>query len=58
MTSLLLCVQVLVDKSTGKVLGLHFTGPNAGEVMQGYAVALRYCSLGFIISAKCERSEH
>jgi len=33
---------VIVDRSTGKVLGLHFTGPNAGEVMQGYAVALRY----------------
>jgi len=33
--------QVIVKSSTGQVLGLHFTGPNAGEVMQGYAVALR-----------------
>jgi len=34
-------LQVIVERSTGKVLGIHFTGPNAGEVMQGYAVALR-----------------
>ena len=24
-----------------RVLGLHMTGPNAGEMMQGFAVALR-----------------
>jgi len=23
------------------VLGLHYAGPNAGEVMQGYAVAMK-----------------
>ncbi|KAL7552220.1 hypothetical protein ACHAWF_015436 [Thalassiosira exigua] len=25
----------------GKVLGIHFVGPNAGEVMQGYGVAMK-----------------
>ena len=25
----------------GKIVGLHFTGPNAGEIMQGFAVAMR-----------------
>ena len=29
------------DKSKQRVVGLHYLGPNAGEVMQGYAVALR-----------------
>ena len=24
------------------VLGLHFLGPNAGEVIQGFAAAMRY----------------
>ena len=24
------------------ILGMHFLGPNAGEVMQGFAVAMRY----------------
>ena len=26
----------------GKVLGIHFLGPNAGEVIQGFAAALRF----------------
>ena len=25
--------KVIVEKSTDKVLGLHYLGPNAGEVM-------------------------
>jgi len=33
--------KVLVDKATDRVLGLHFCGPNAGEVIQGYAAALK-----------------
>lgn len=24
-----------------KIVGMHYTGPNAGEVMQGYAVAIK-----------------
>jgi len=33
--------KVLVDKTTDKVLGMHFLGPNAGEVMQGYGTAVK-----------------
>lgn len=33
--------KVLVDKATDRVLGLHFCGPNAGEVIQGYAAAMK-----------------
>lgn len=29
-----------------KVVGLHLTGPNAGEIIQGFAVALRYVRMG------------
>lgn len=35
-------LKVLVDlKNNQKVVGLHYIGPNAGEVILGYAVALR-----------------
>ena len=30
-----------VTNKEGKVYGLHYVGPHAGEVMQGYAVAMR-----------------
>jgi pyruvate/2-oxoglutarate dehydrogenase complex dihydrolipoamide dehydrogenase (E3) component len=33
--------KAVVQISTDKVLGLHYAGPHAGEVMQGFAVALR-----------------
>lgn len=33
--------KAVVDKATGKVLGLHYLGPNAGEVMQGFGTAMR-----------------
>mmetsp|Transcript_26673 Transcript_26673/g.30797 ORF Transcript_26673/g.30797 Transcript_26673/m.30797 type:complete len:613 (+) Transcript_26673:71-1909(+) len=33
--------KVIVDKSNEKVLGIHFLGPNAGEVMQGYGTAMK-----------------
>ncbi len=32
--------KVIVNKKTQVVIGIHYLGPNAGEVMQGYAVAL------------------
>ncbi|KAJ8312608.1 LOW QUALITY PROTEIN: hypothetical protein KUTeg_009981 [Tegillarca granosa] len=35
---------VCMRESSGKVLGLHFVGPNAGEVIQGFAVAFN-CGL-------------
>ena len=35
--------QAIIECNEQKsVLGLHFTGPNAGEVMQGFAAAVRY----------------
>lgn len=33
--------KVVVAKESGKVLGIHYVGPQAGEVMQGYAVAMK-----------------
>jgi len=33
--------KVIVDRNDGKVLGIHFVGPNAGEVMQGYGTAMK-----------------
>jgi thioredoxin reductase (NADPH) len=36
--------KVVVDTSSGSeptVLGIHFVGPNAGEVMQGFGVAMK-----------------
>lgn len=33
--------KAVVDKHSGKVLGLHYLGPNAGEVMQGFGTAMR-----------------
>jgi thioredoxin reductase (NADPH) len=34
--------KVITDKSREQnVLGIHYVGPNAGEVMQGYGVSMR-----------------
>lgn len=34
--------KVVVDKTPAQnVLGIHFVGPNAGEVMQGYGTAMK-----------------
>jgi len=33
--------KVVVDKNTNRVLGIHFLGPSAGEVMQGYGTAMK-----------------
>lgn len=39
----LLCLQaVCLREGEQEVLGLHFLGPNAGEVIQGFAAAMRY----------------
>jgi len=32
---------MIVDKASDKVVGLHMVGPDAGEMTQGFAVALR-----------------
>jgi pyruvate/2-oxoglutarate dehydrogenase complex dihydrolipoamide dehydrogenase (E3) component len=35
--------KLVTEKKTGKILGIHFVGDNAGEIIQGFALA---CSLG------------
>ena len=34
-------MKVLVEKISDKVIGMHYLGPNAGEVMQGFAAAVK-----------------
>ena len=34
-------MKLIVDKETDKVLGVHMIGPDAGEIIQGMAVALK-----------------
>jgi glutathione reductase (NADPH) len=37
-------VKVVVDRTTQRVVGCHMVGPDAGEIIQGFAVAIR-CGL-------------
>ena len=34
-------MKLVVDADTDRVLGCHMVGPDAGEIMQGLAVALK-----------------
>lgn len=34
-------MKLVVDGTTDKVLGVHMVGPDAGEILQGFAVALK-----------------
>lgn len=34
-------MKLVVDEETERVLGVHMVGPDAGEIMQGFAVALK-----------------
>ena len=34
-------MKLLVDKASDRVVGLHMVGPDAGEIIQGFAVALK-----------------
>ncbi|MFW6067168.1 MAG: glutathione-disulfide reductase [Myxococcota bacterium] len=34
-------MKLVVDRRTERVLGIHMVGPDAGEIIQGFAVALR-----------------
>ena len=34
-------LKALVDKTDGRVVGLHILGPNCGEIMQGFGVAIK-----------------
>ena len=33
--------KLVVERKTGRVLGVHLVGPEAGEIVQGFAVALK-----------------
>ena len=33
--------KLVCERESGRVLGIHILGPSAGEVMQGFAVAMR-----------------
>ena len=34
-------MKLVVDRRTDRVLGLHMVGPDAGEIVQGFAVAIK-----------------
>ena len=34
-------MKLVVDGATDEVLGVHMVGPDAGEIIQGFAVALK-----------------
>tara|TARA_R100001509_G_scaffold35582_1_gene18851 strand:+ start:463 stop:1899 length:1437 start_codon:yes stop_codon:yes gene_type:complete len=34
-------MKLIVDKASDRVVGLHMVGPDAGEILQGFAVAMR-----------------
>jgi glutathione reductase (NADPH) len=34
-------MKLVVDRKTDRVLGAHMVGPDAGEIIQGMAVALK-----------------
>jgi glutathione reductase (NADPH) len=34
-------MKLVVDRDTDRVLGLHMVGPDAGEIVQGFAVAIK-----------------
>ena len=34
-------MKLIVDRATDRVVGLHVVGPEAGEIVQGFAVAMR-----------------
>jgi glutathione reductase (NADPH) len=34
-------MKLIVDRATDKVVGLHVLGPDAGEIVQGFAVAIK-----------------
>ena len=35
------CKLIVHTKDNERIVGIHYLGPNAGEVIQGYAVAVR-----------------
>jgi pyruvate/2-oxoglutarate dehydrogenase complex dihydrolipoamide dehydrogenase (E3) component len=52
---------VTMREKPQKVLGFHYLGPNAGEITQGFAVAMKqvhfhrfYCMLGYCAQPELE----
>lgn len=35
------CKVIFNKKDSNRVVGIHYVGPNAGEVMQGFSVAIK-----------------
>ena len=38
------CCQVLIDRATDKIVGMHVLGVHAGEIIQGFGMVVKYCS--------------
>jgi glutathione reductase (NADPH) len=34
-------MKLVVDRASDRVVGLHMVGPDAGEIVQGFAVAIK-----------------
>jgi len=34
-------MKLIVDRKSDRVIGLHMIGPDAGEIVQGFAVAIK-----------------
>jgi glutathione reductase (NADPH) len=34
-------MKLVVDRRTGRVVGAHMMGPDAGEIIQGIAIAIK-----------------
>jgi glutathione reductase (NADPH) len=34
-------MKLIVDRASDRVVGLHMVGPEAGEIIQGFAVAIK-----------------
>ena len=49
-------MKLVVDADTDKVLGCHMVGPEAGEIIQGIAVALKAGAMSFLGPATRSRT--
>ena len=52
-------LQVLIDRATDKIVGMHVLGVHAGEIIQGFGMVVKYCSsLGSTIPSRtCQASQ-
>jgi glutathione reductase (NADPH) len=44
-------MKLVVDAQTDRVVGLHMVGADAGETIQGFAVALKACATKAVFDA-------